>query len=106
MCWGRCWRGGDSLRIGVRSCGLRVRANRKTRPLRARTFAGIGEEPDRQGRCAAATGRAFATARQADGVRPVSRSKKRVKYHVDVFAAVERVEIDGETVYEGGKYTV
>ncbi len=33
-------------------------------------------------------------------------SKKRVKYHVDVFAAIERAEIDGETVYQDGKYTV
>ncbi len=33
-------------------------------------------------------------------------SKRRVKYHVDVFAAVERAEIDGETVYADGKYVV
>ena len=33
-------------------------------------------------------------------------SKRRVKYHVDVFAAVERAEIGGETVYADGKYTV
>jgi hypothetical protein len=28
------------------------------------------------------------------------------KFHVDVFAAVERVEIDGEKVFEGEKYTI
>lgn len=28
------------------------------------------------------------------------------KFHVDVFAAVDRVEIDGEKVFEGGQYTV
>ncbi|MBI3805354.1 MAG: hypothetical protein HY282_16515 [Nitrospirae bacterium] len=28
------------------------------------------------------------------------------KFHVDVFAAVERVEIDGETVFDGSRYTV
>ena len=33
-------------------------------------------------------------------------SKRRVKYHVDVFAAVERAEIGGETVYAGGKYVI
>jgi hypothetical protein len=33
-------------------------------------------------------------------------SKRRVKYHVDVFAAIERAEIDGETVYQGGRYTI
>lgn len=33
-------------------------------------------------------------------------SKRRVKYHVDVFAAVDRAEIDGETVYAGGGYTI
>ena len=33
-------------------------------------------------------------------------SKRRVKYHVDVFAAVERAEIDGEVVYADGKYVV
>ncbi len=33
-------------------------------------------------------------------------SKRRVKYHVDVFAAVERAEIDGETVYAEGGYTI
>jgi len=28
------------------------------------------------------------------------------RFHVDVFADVERVEIDGKTVFEGGRYTV
>ncbi len=28
------------------------------------------------------------------------------KFHVDVFAAVERVEIDGEKVFEGGEYLI
>jgi hypothetical protein len=31
---------------------------------------------------------------------------KRGKFHVDIFAAVERVEIDGEKVFEGGQYCV
>jgi aminopeptidase len=33
-------------------------------------------------------------------------SKRRVKYHVDVFAAVERAEIDGEAVYADGRYVI
>jgi hypothetical protein len=33
-------------------------------------------------------------------------SKRAGRYHVDVFADVERVLIDGSVVYEGGVWTI
>lgn len=33
-------------------------------------------------------------------------SKRKVKYHVNIFAAVDHAEIDGETVYAYGKYVI
>jgi hypothetical protein len=33
-------------------------------------------------------------------------SRRKTKFHVDVFVAVDQVEIDGEVVFSGGAYRV
>ncbi len=86
---------------------------RETEPVTVREF-GFGMNPamykgrmlDDMGACERITGLHLSLGGKHDIFKKEGFKKKKTRYHIDVLIDAEKISLDGEVLYQGGKYSV